>query len=159
MPTRISWQFFGEAQLDRTLERVVLAAADASPAFEVIADQFLVAEQQQFATEGGFGSGGWAPLSDDYARWKARHYPGSKILHRTGELERSLTVGPEIRVIEPHMMIIGSAVEYGAFHQTGTERMPRRRPVELPEPLRRAWVKTLQRWILTGGLSRDVEIT
>lgn len=158
MPTRISWQFFGEAQVDRTLERVILAAADASPAFEVIAEQFLVAEQQQFATEGGFGSGGWAPLSEGYAAWKAKHYPGTKILHRTGELERSLTEGPEIRVIEPHMMILGSAVEYGVFHQEGTDRMPRRRPVELPEVLRRAWIKTLQRWLLTGGLSDDVEI-
>jgi anti-sigma factor ChrR (cupin superfamily) len=44
------------------------------------------------------------------------------------------------------------------FHQEGTDRMPRRRPVELPEVLRRAWIKTLQRWLLTGGLSDDVEI-
>lgn len=158
MATRITWQFFGEAQLDRTLERVILAAADASPAFEVIADQFLVAEQQQFATEGGFGSGGWAPLSEDYARWKAVHYPGAKILHRTGELEHSLTEGPEIRVIEPHMMIIGSAVEHGVYHQEGGPNLPRRRPVELPEAVRRAWVKTLQRWLITGGLSSDLEI-
>ena len=155
MPSRITWTFYGEAQLDRTLARVELAAADASPAFEVIAEEFLVAERQQFASEGGFGSGGWAALSDDYAKWKARHYPGAKILHRTGDLEASLTEGPDIRVIEPHFMILGSSVSYGRYHQEGTARMPRRRPIELPEALRRGWVKVLQRYLITGGLRGD----
>lgn len=155
MPSRVTWTFYGEAQLDRTLARVELAAADASPAFEVIAEEFLVAERQQFASEGAFGSGGWAPLSEDYARWKERHYPGAKILHATGDLEASLTEGPDIRVIEPHMMILGSAVAYGRYHQEGTDRMPRRRPIELPEALRRGWVKVLQRYLITGGLRGD----
>jgi phage gpG-like protein len=158
VPSRITWTFYGEAQLDRTLGRVEVAAADVSPAWEVIAEQFLAAEREQFASEGGFGSGGWAPLSEHYAAWKAVHYPGEKILHRTGELEASLTEGPEIRVIEAHMMVLGSAVEYGRFHQGGGPNLPRRRPIELPEMLRRSWIKVVQRYLVTGGLRPGGEI-
>jgi phage gpG-like protein len=152
MPSRVTWTFYGEAQIDRTLARIELAAADASPAWELIAEEFLVAEREQFATEGGSGSGGWPQLSEPYAAWKARHYPGAKILRRTGDLEDSLTEGPEIRVIEPHFMILGSAVPYGRYHQQGSDRMPRRRPIDLTETLRRSWVKVLQRYLITGGL-------
>jgi phage gpG-like protein len=157
VPSRITWQFYGDAQVDRTLERIELAAADASPAFELIAEDFLLAEREQFASEGAAASGGWPALSEGYAAWKAAHFPGQTILRRTDELYRSLTEGPEIRVIEPHLMILGSAVPYGRFHQEGTDRMPQRRPVELTELRRRQWVKMLQRWIITGGL-RGYEI-
>jgi phage gpG-like protein len=150
VPTLISFTFFGDAQLDRRLERMTGHTEDARPAFEAIRESFLAAERRQFSTQGGYASGGWAPLSPRYAEWKARHYPGQPILRRTDELFRSLTEGPEINVIEPQFALFGSAVPYGEFHQHGTARMPMRKPVELPEALRRRWVKILQRWIITG---------
>lgn len=152
MPSLLSFSFFGEAQLNRTLSRVSIAAQDVTPAWEVIAASFLAAERQQFDSEGEFGSGGWAPLTEPYATWKAQHYPGTKILHRTGRLEESLTDGPEIRILEPHFMVLGSAVSYGKYLQAGTDRMAQRRPVDLPEALRRSWVKVLQRYLVTGGV-------
>jgi phage gpG-like protein len=147
---RMSFDFYGDVQLDRTLERFAESVADATPAWEKMADRFVRVERRQFASEGAYGSGGWAPLSPRYAAWKAAHYPGKPILRRTDDLWRSLTTGPAIRVITPSMMIVGSDVAYGRYHQRGGPKLPRRRPVEFPEAERREWVKILQRFIVTG---------
>lgn len=150
MGFRLSFDFYGDVQLDRTLARVGANAADASPAWDKIADRFAAAERRQFATQGGYGSGGWAPLSPKYATWKAKHYPGKGILVRTGELEASLTRRPfGIEVIQAASLTIGSGVPWGRFHQAG-DGVPRRRPIELPESERREWVKILQKHLMSG---------
>ncbi len=150
MPTRISFTFYGDTQLDRRLERIELGATSAVTAFERIAESFVRAERRQFRTEGAYGSGGWAPLSEGYAAWKAQHYPGQPILQRTGDLYRSLTGGAGfVRVIEDHFMVVGSSVEYGGFHmRPGPNGRPARKPIELTETLRRSWVKQLQAHIM-----------
>lgn len=149
MPTRLTLTFFGEEQVDRTLEQMELRGLDARPAWSAIAESFVRGEARQFASEGEWGSGGWPPLSPPYAAWKAAHYPGMPILQRTGTLARSLTEGPAVRVLEPHDMWIGSDVAYGAYHQQG-DGVPRRRPVDLPESWRREAVRVLQRHIVYG---------
>lgn len=152
MAARLTLTFYGDTQVDRTLERMAGDVEDARPAWEVLAERFRNNELRQFRTEGQHASGGWAPLSADYAAWKARHYPGKPILERTGDLKRSLTERPfGVEVLEPGFMLVGSAVPYGEYHQQGTPRMPRRRPVELPEDERREWVRVLQRFIVTGS--------
>lgn len=155
MPTRLSFSFYGDQQLDRTLERFELGAADARPAFDAMADSFARAELRQFRSEGGYGSGGWPALSPTYAAWKARHFPGQPILQRTGDLFESLTSRPfPIDVIEPQMAVFGSDVGYGVFHQEG-DGVPMRKPIDLPETLRRRWVKILQRWLMTGRAGEE----
>lgn len=154
MAARLTFDFYGETQLDRTLERFT-AVEDMRPAWNAIADHFAALERHQFATEGGNSArtvfGGWSPLSPAYARWKARAYPGKTILRRTDDLWRSLTSRPfGIELIEKQQMVIGSDVDYGAYHQTGTPRMPRRRPIELTEAHRKTWVKIVQRFLVTG---------
>lgn len=150
MPVRLTLSFYGDKQIDRTLANLEFGGQDARPAWELIADDFLESERRQFASEGAYASDGWAPLSPAYARWKAIHYPGKTILRRTDDLFKSLTEGPAIRILEPTFMVIGSDVDYGAYHQHGTTRLPRRRPVELTENRRREWVKILQRFLITG---------
>jgi phage gpG-like protein len=150
MPAMIRFEVFGEVQLERTLERFTGNIGDASPAWEAIADDFLDVEAGQFRSEGGRGSGGWSPLTPRYGAWKATHFPGRPILVREGDLEHSLTHGPEIRIISARRMELGSAVPYGRYHQSGTPRMPRRRPIDLTEADRRRWVRILQRWIVEG---------
>lgn len=153
MPTLLSFQFYGEAQLERTLERFE-AAADMRPAWEAIADDFARLERQQFASQGASASGGWSPLSPVYARWKANRFPGKTILRRTDALYDSLTVRPfGVEVITPSDMWVGSDVAYGRYHQQGTPRMPRRRPIELTEADRRRWVAIVQRFLVTGHVT------
>jgi phage gpG-like protein len=154
MPVRLRFEFFGETQVDRTLAGVEHRADDARPAWDAIVDDFTQIEARQFGSEGGYGSGGWTPLSAGYARWKMAHYPGKTILRRTDQLFRSLVDGPAVRRIEPRAAWFGSDVDYGAYHQRGSRRLPRRRPVELPDEHRRSWVRILQRFIVTGEVER-----
>lgn len=153
MPVRLTFEFYGEAQVDRTLARFEARALDARPAWEVLHAMFLRAETRQFNSQGAYGSGGWPPLSPRYAAWKARHYPGRPILVREGDLRASLTEandGAHIYVAEPHLFITGSSDPVGAYHQAGAGHLPRRRPVEFPESLRRNMAKVVQRFIVTG---------
>lgn len=150
MAVRITLAFWGDVQLDRTLARYD-AINDATALWDVLASRFARLERAQFASEGAHASGGWAPLSPRYAEWKADHYPGQTILRREDDLYRSLTSRPlGIEILEPTFMVLGSDVDYGLFHQLGTDRMPQRRPVELPESARRDWVKRIHRFLQTG---------
>jgi phage gpG-like protein len=148
---RLRFSFFADTQIDRTLDNFE-RAADMRPVWEALADRFLVLERRQFATEGRTGSAGWAPLSPAYAAWKARRYPGKTILRRTDELFRSLTEGPQVRIVDRVFMVIGSAVEHGRYHQAGGGNLPRRPPVELTEHERREWVRLVQRFLVTGDV-------
>ncbi len=149
---RFTLDLLGEKQIDRTLLRFADNLKDASDLWDDLANRFANVEQRQFSSEGSYGSGGWPELSPVYGAWKGRHYPGAKILHRTGELEESLTQRPfGIERIEPGSMTLGSGVQHGLYHQAGGPNLPQRRPVELPEGERRTWVRLIQRYIVTGG--------
>lgn len=150
MPVQITLAFWGDVQLKRTLARYD-AIDNATPLWNVLAGRFARLEALQFASEGAHTSGGWAPLSPRYAEWKAANYPGKTILRRTDALYESLTSRPlGIEILEPGFMVLGSDVDYGAYHQLGTDRMPRRRPVSLTESARRDWVKRIHAFLQTG---------
>ena len=148
---RFTFRVEGETQIDRTLLRWADNLDDATPLWDRLADRFAVAEGRQFASEGGYGSGGWTPLSPVYAAWKARSYPGKRILQRTGALFDSLTRRPfGIEVLTAKAMTVGSGIDYGKYHQAGGGSLPQRRPVELPESERRVWVRYIQNFIRSG---------
>jgi phage gpG-like protein len=149
---RIVLDISGDVQLDRTLLRFADRTDDMSVVFGPLADDFLRMERSQFSSQGRF-SAGWAPLSPDYAARKARKYPGAKILHATGDLEASLTrrgARNAVRQITSDSLLVGSTDPKVAYHQFGTENMPRRRPVEMSASRRRRWVRAIQRYYTTG---------
>lgn len=151
MATNLRLEFYGEEQVNRTIARTTDRIRDARPLWEELADRFGKQEARQFRSEGRAASGGWAALSPRYAAWKARRFPGKRILERTGDLRRSLTERPfGIEVLKRRYMIVGSDVDYGEYHQKGGANLPRRRPVEFTENARRTWVKAMQRYIITG---------
>lgn len=145
-------EVFGEQQASRELLRFSQRVDDMSPAFEAVADEFLRLEHAQFATEGGYASGGWRPLAPSTVARKARLRLDPRILHATLRLRRSLTErGPDhVRRIGPSELFVGSRVPYGVYHQHGTHRMPRRRPVEFTERDKANMVRVIQRFIVHG---------
>lgn len=148
---RLTLDFYGDVQVDRTLAGIQDAVQDMRPVWDEITDQFVDHETRQFATEGRAGSGGWVPLSPRYAAWKAANYPGKGILERTGALKESLTQRPlPVEVLDEKSMLIGSDSEYGGYHQAG-DGVPQRRPVELTEYRRREWVKLMQQHVMNGA--------
>lgn len=69
----------------RRVRGIVSRMSDLTPAWTRIRDQFYDEETRVFDAEGGYGGRAkWAPLSPQYAKWKARVAPGAKILHLTG---------------------------------------------------------------------------
>ena len=92
------------------------------------------AEARQFDAEGeGPVAGHWASLKENYAAWKAKHYPGKRILERTGALCEALTQkgGNSLREYTGESMTFGTlGVPYASFHQVGTGDMVARPPLD-----------------------------
>lgn len=142
------------AALERNLLRFGERAMDASPAFGAIALLFWRTEATQFDTGGTF-SGGWEHLAESTVKQKERKFLDPRILIATHALASSLSSGVapgSVFHVGPHEMFVGSNIPYARFHQTGTRRMPMRKPVELPEPVKVEMVKLLQSYLVRGVL-------
>lgn len=141
----------GEDVVSRTLLRFADSVEDARPAFGAIMRIFEAAALRQFASEGAAGGEPWAPLAPSTL---ARKPAGKGILENSGRLLNSLVAGgsggagDSLRFLGRQEMRWGTSVPYAAFHQHGTSRMPRRRVVKLPEPVKRAAVRELQRAVV-----------
>lgn len=120
---------------------------DMRPAFDSVHSLIVDVEKKQFATEGAAYSGSWAPLAPSTVRHKARRGLDPRILHATLRMMRSFTAtthADHVYRASADEMFVGSRVPYARYHQLGTRRMPRRRPFELDEAVRRNIVKILQ---------------
>lgn len=147
MPFQFEFSIDGDKQLSRTLTRFsdVIEHAGTGGVFDDMADTFGQIEARQFSSSGA-NSGGWAALSPGYAAWKARHYPGKGVLVRSGALEASLTGRPlGVEVITDDRALFGTGVPYAGYHQHGTPKMPRRRPLEFTGTQRTELTKSGQR--------------
>ena len=133
----------GEVQMDRGIARFSEGVADYRPIWGVIADDFAEQEKKQFKSEGEAGGQTWQELSPAYAGWKAAQYPGTRILERTGDLERSLTQANDpngVRIEGRKTLTLGSKIPYAIYHQSIQPRkvLPRRPEIMLPEKFKRA---------------------
>jgi len=98
--------------------------------------------QQNFETEGELVYG-WPDLSPEYAAWKARHFPGRKIMERTRRLRESMAPGAAGRDtvvrVRPLEAMVGTKVPYARYAN-------RQRPILPPVPKDR--LRELhQRWV------------
>jgi hypothetical protein len=142
----------GEELISRDLFGMAGRAADVRPAMVEIRDLIWDATSRQFASEGAFGSGGWEPLASSTVEAKERAGLDRRILHATLRMERSVTGdSPEsIAVASRDGLDMGSSVPYTIHHQTGTDRMPRRRPMQLPDRVRQDAPRIVVRHVRRG---------
>lgn len=155
MGIRFEFEAYGDKLVARELTRFSVRGADASPAFEVIADQFMRSEKHRFSTK---GNGTWQALAaSTRARKAASRNPtiranANRILIATGRLRRSLTVrhDPDQElIVTPGFMVFGTKVAYAGWHQNG-RGVPTRKPLGFTETGKRDALRTLQRFIVTG---------
>jgi phage gpG-like protein len=151
---KIDFDVYGDKQISRELLRFASYAGNAQPAFHKIAEDIREQIGEQFATEGERGSGGWAPLQESTIAAKAAAGLDSHILQATHALMESLTGtgGDHIEQVTDDSLLFGSSISYGKFHQKGTSRMPARKPVDFTELDRRGFVRTLQRFLVSGAV-------
>lgn len=143
----------GEDIISRDLSRISDNMGDLRPAFLQMFTLLEESEKRQFDSQGSYGSGGWAPLSPVTLQRKAALGLPSDILVATGAMRDSLIDGGSagaVRHMTQTRAVFGTADPKAIFHQMGTERMPRRRPVQPPEQDRRNLVKVFQRQFFTG---------
>ena len=91
---------------------------------------FLRATSEQFESIGVRGGQRWQRLSERYAKWKQKKFPGKPILVRTERLKRSLSLGgsapDQVAEFQPLYAVFGTLVPYAQYHQRGTSRMAQR---------------------------------
>jgi len=148
---RFRMEVAGRVELDRGIARFADGVADYRPIWPVITDDFCAQVKDQFATEGAAGGDKWVPLSEEYGKWKERHFAGKPILQRTGDLYRSLTNPNDpnaVHIEERKTLTLGSRISYGIFHQTGTEKMAARPEIELTEAFKRSVMRNIQVYLV-----------
>lgn len=151
---RLDLEAFGDVQFSREILRVGANAANMKPAFNDVHDIIRDAEKKQFSTQGKAFSNGWKPLAASTKRYKAARNLDPRILHATLRLRKSFTTkGDKDHVFTSSAdeMFAGSRVPYARYHQLGTKKMPRRRPFELDEAVKRDILKTLQAHLVGEG--------
>jgi len=149
---RFTYTVDGDVQLDRALSRFGDALKDFRPFFQELVASFKDITRKQFESEGRQGSGGWAPLSADYAAWKQLHYPGKPILQLTGAMLESMTGGSDhIEEIAKDSLKVGTRDPKALYHQRGTSKMPARPVIQLNDENKAAWMKMLQRHAYTAA--------
>lgn len=157
MSIRLELDVFGDKQVARDILRVGRRGQDLRPAFNVMAKYFYAIEKKQFASQGGFASGGWPDLKDATKKRKAAKNQSPQILRADDVLMKSLTrrnakfSKHTIRVDE---MELGTTDPVAVHHQHGAPRagVPQRRPIEFRPQDRIAWVKQMQEFVITGNI-------
>jgi len=133
------------------LERFQHQADDITTVWDQLADRFTDLQSRNFDSQGATMSGGWSPLSPNYAKWKATHHPGKKILDRGGDLRESLAGKLGIRELTRTSMTVGTQIPYAHYHQYGTRHMPARRLIgDVPVNEQLEWAKVLQKHLVEG---------
>ena len=123
------------SNLDRSIGQLSESLMDGFD-WASLAPTVAEAADRIFASE---GRGGWPQLSEAYARWKSKHYPGKGILELTGAYRRAATqVGAPHNVVEvgdDHLTygVEGFDPNYPLFHEAPREgsRLPARPVFEL----------------------------
>lgn len=103
----------------------------------------------------------WEPLSPAYAAWKAKHFPGQPILVRTGVLKKSMTergATGNLTLIGSVSAIFGSTISYGAYHDEGTSRLPKRNFSEPSERRAQIWRNQISRDIARQFEAEGIDV-
>lgn len=145
---RFQAEVLGVPVLDRAFNRIDEYISDLRSVWPSVSREFYAIELEQFESQGAAGaSGRWAPLSDAYARFKVRAFPGEPILQATHALKDSMT-SPDaldsIFIPEPQQLTIGSKREGARAHQRGGGRLPARPIISLTEAQKRRIQKAIQ---------------
>ena len=107
--------------------------------------------RRQFATQGAAGESGlWAPLKEPYRTWKQKHYPGRKILVRTGAMRKAFVMKGSSHIARDNWsnrrwsFILGAESDIARYHQQGTPKMAARRMHDFSEPQKQQLGNTLR---------------
>lgn len=105
---------------------------------------------RRYNSEGRYAGQKWRALSDRYAAWKMRHYPGQSIGVLSGKTKASLTSPFDVNSmysVSRKSFVVGTRLNYPMYLQTGTRRMPARPPVQVDSRFRSDVMRLLHRFV------------
>ena len=117
---------------DRRLRQLALGLSDLRSFWPKVVPLFIGWMREQFDSQGGFGSGGWAALAPSTVLLKSLAGLRPQILQATGAM-KSAASRPTRSVTARSLTLTIDDPKIG-FHQTGTTSMPARPVIfsELP---------------------------
>lgn len=122
----------GDEELRRRLNRVVAQVGNLTDPMKDIGKymtDFFAGEV--FASQGRVIGEPWAPLSDSYARWKAKRFPGRPPLIQRGTMQKAFKSRPGRMSV-----LLYNDDEKFPTHQEGTLRVPARVMMKVDEKRR-----------------------
>lgn len=136
------------------LEAMAARARDVAPAWRAWGDDVADAFREQFRTEGvRLLRETWAPLTPRYKRWKDKHFPGKRILERSGAMRDDFTVRPlNIERVDSDSCAFGSSRKPAKWHQKGTRKMRARPIARSTADLEASAHRHIKRHIVRGDL-------
>lgn len=150
----LSIEALGETVMRRDMLRFADHLAIPAPALLAAGDALREVARLQFDSEGAHSGEPWAPLADSTVLGKSRHGLDPHILRATDALFNALTDKSDPDHIEEtpsaDTLRFGANVGYGEFHQSGTRKMPQRRPIALTEVDKVMLMKAIQRELVAG---------
>lgn len=129
---------------------------DLRPAWQDVRDKFFDIETKRFASQGGGGK--WRPLNPKYAAWKQKHFPGTTIMIRTGDLAASLTSMTKDTIYIPgrRSVTLGTKLFYAMIHQVGAKlrgagqsRLPKRKLIRITKANEKTFALSMTKYIKT----------
>lgn len=136
--------------LERQLEKMAIRAGTMLPLAPAAQEKIRAANIENF-TSNGLPVGGWAPLDAQYGSWKAIRFPGAPPMVRTGKLFASLAnLNNSALRLTDKSFEFGTRVSYAKFHQMGTEKMPKRQIVFIPQRFAEWLGSSYAKWVVDG---------
>lgn len=142
---------FGDTQISRGFVSGAGRLRDLRPAWHHVHDWLLEENRRQFASEGSYGGNAWHQLAESTIRRKQAKGMDNGILRETDRLFGSMTEKghPDAKVkITRRNFDFQSLVEYGEYHQTGTDTMVARPPFRINEAARKVPLGFVQRHVM-----------
>lgn len=155
MAFRIDFDAFGDKPVSRSMFRMGKKVTDLRPVFLIMSRYFYAMEKALFASEGASGGSPWEDLKDATRKRKAQLGQRPEKLRAEDVLMRSLTRSNarySRRTMRTEELFLGTSDPKAIHHYFGAPAagVPERRPIVFREVDKVAWVKMLQRYIITG---------
>jgi hypothetical protein len=148
----ISFTIWGDELFAREIERVGKRGSDMRPVLKAIGEKWLDWNWEQFISEGKRASGGWAPLTPETHLYKELQGLNPMILQAHERLIEAMTEPKSYWATEDFLIwqLEDDVNDYAKYHQTGTSKMPQRKPLEWTEQDKTVMMKMLQTYLTTG---------
>ncbi len=140
----------GVKEFEGSLDRMRDVVSDFTPELREIGEWYLgFIQNDVFETEGGVIGESWSGLNPNYAKNKAKSYPGRGVLEASGEMRTSWKL-----YTTSHYALIENFAQsddgeyYAKHHQEGTGRLPQRMFVKFTDQVQETIVDMFKEGVL-----------